>query len=79
MKMNKVSLAGLLATIGTVVVYWAINNRSFDQGIKWWLFGAHLTLAILGFIMGAWALTQRSWIGSIYLIACGYFIYIQLL
>jgi hypothetical protein len=79
MKIDKISVAGLLSTVTSVVIYWVINSRFFDQGIKWSLFGAHLLLACSGFIAGAWCLKRRRWEGTVYVLTCGYFIYLQLL
>jgi len=77
MKIDKVSFVSFCITATTLAIYLAITRLSFDQGIKWRLFGAHLVLAPIGVLMGAWTLKRRRWEGILYASLCGYIAYIQ--
>jgi hypothetical protein len=76
--MKKISFSSFLCALVTAGLYYLMNYSSLSQGLKWYLFGAHLMLALLGFIFALASLFKKKWLSLLSLIICGYFLVIQL-
>ena len=76
--MKKTAGISLLLTALVVATYLAMNHGAIEQSVKWWLFGCHLLLAVAGLLTGLAAMIVRQWWGTIALVSCGFFLWIQL-
>ena len=77
MKKQMFGLLSILPAVTTVVTYFLVNCVNFGLVTKWWLFGCHLLVSLLGLLIGLWAVVVRQWWGLVAVVVCGYFLWIQ--
>lgn len=72
------AIVGALSAVITTGLYLALVYTQVLEPIRWWAFGLHLAIALLGGLANLAALVLGRWWSLLPLTVCAYFILIQL-